>query len=263
MTISQFDLKSICNYSNNKTPGSVGQIVYIDMLSSEDDEYQRMIKQKNRELSIDALLDDKIDEYNEFKESTPSINTQTYNNISHSGTGVISPMVMSINAQARIFESYEKVWNEIVSFLNKNTQNKKSKGNGPLASLDVTLQGDFDVDSRKIITKVNMCSSIIAMDGRIGSGNTILCGSKPFDYIMRYQQQNGIIENTSSHTLGLKMNGYTFYHSDLIDDDKIIVCRGGKIDQSGLFLIDNSEDGKYFFEKSPNWDKQYCWFRII
>ena len=58
-------------------------------------------------------------------------------------------------------------------------------------------------------------------------------------------------------------NNLTTYFSDLIDDDKIIVCRANNIDQQGLLLIDNSQKGQYFFNQTPNWHKQYCWFKII
>ena len=235
------------------------QLMYVDMISSEDEEYQRIIKQKNRELSIDAILDNKVDELNIFRENSLTGVTDISSQYNSSSTmkaslnrGVISPKIMQINMTAQRFETYEKNWNEVIDFLNQNTKNSKSKANGPYTSLDVTLQGDFDVDYRRIYTKIQMCSNIIAMDGRIGVGTSLIYGKKSLSYIQYAQSQFG----------SNNINGLETYFSDLIDDDKIIVCRANNIDQPGLLFIDNSTTGNYFFNQTPNWYKQYCWFRI-
>lgn len=252
------DLKNICNYSDKQINLPTTQLMYIDMISSDDEEHQRKVKQQNRELVVDAILDDKIEELNTFRENNivsqvVDLSSQYNSTVSSAGQQVISPKIMQINLTAKKFETYEKLWNEVVDFLNQNTQNPKSKANGPMSSLDVTLQGDFDQDYRRVITKINMCSSIIAMDGRIGPATSLIYGKKSFDYI------NYAINQFGSNNI----NGIQAHFSDLIDDNKIIVCRGCNIDQPGLLLIDNSTTGNYFFDKTPNWHKQYCWFKII
>jgi hypothetical protein len=248
------DLKKICNYSDKQMSLPTAQLMYVDMISSDDEEYRRKVKQKNRELVVDAILDDKVEELNIFREnsltSVTDVSTQ-YNSLST--MGVISPKIMQINMTAKKFQTYQKLWDEVVDFLNKNTQNQKSKANGPFSSLDVNLQGDFQTDFRKIITKIQMCSNIIGMDGRIGSGTSILYGKKLIPYI------NNAINQFGSNNI----NGLIAHYSDLVDDDKVIVCRSNNIDQPGLLLVDNSTTGNYFFEKTPNWHKQYCWFKII
>ena len=247
------DLKNICNYSDKQMSLPNAQLMYVDMISSEDEEYQRIIKQKNRELSIDAILDDKVEELNIFRENSLNSVTDVSSQYNSSSTmGVIGPKIMRINMTSKKFQTYQKLWNEVVDFLNKNTQNQKSKANGPFSSLDVTLQGDFEVDYRRILTKIQMCSNIIAMDGRIGSAKSILYGKKLIPYI------NNAINQFGSNNI----NGMETWFSDLIDDDKIIVCSSNNIDQPGLLLVDNSTTGNYFFNQTPNWNKQYCWFRI-
>lgn len=247
------DLKNICNYSDKQMSQPKAQLMYVDMISSNDEEYQRKVKQQNRELVVDAILDDKVEELNIFRETQiVDLSSQYNSTVNHAGSSVIVPKIMQINLTAKKFESYEKVFNEVIDFLNKNTQNNKSKSSGQFTSLDVILQGDFDIDYRRIITKIQMCTSIIAMDGRIGTATSFIYGKKSFDYI------NKAIGQFGSNNL----NGLKAYYSDLIDDDKIIVCRGGNIDQPGLILIDNSSSGHYFFNQTPNWDKQYCWFKI-
>ena len=254
MTISDF--KTICNYSDKQMSLPTAQLMYVDMISSDDEEYQRQIKQQNRELVVDAILDDKVEELNIFRENNNTVvdlSSQYNSTVSSTGTPVISPKIMQINLTAKKFETYEKLWNEVVDFLNQNTQNPKSKANGPYTSLDVTLNGDFEQDYRIVIAKMMMSSNIIAMDGRIGPATSLIYGKKSFPYINYARNQ---FESNN-------INGIQTYFSDLIDDDKIIVCRGSNIDQPGLLLIDNSTTGNYFFDKTPNWNKQYCWFKII
>jgi hypothetical protein len=248
------DLKKICNYSDKQMSLPTAQLMYVDMISSDDEEYRRKVKQKHRELVVDAILDDKVEELNIFRENSLNSVTDVSSKYNSSSTmGVISPKIMQINMTAKKFQTYQKLWDEVVDFLNKNTQNQKSKANGPFSSLDVNLQGDFQTDFRKIITKIQMCSNIIGMDGRIGSGTSILYGKKLIPYI------NNAINQFGSNNI----NGLIAHYSDLVDDDKVIVCRSNNIDQPGLLLVDNSTTGNYFFEKTPNWHKQYCWFKII
>ena len=52
------DLKKICNYSDKQMSLPNAQLMYVDMISSDDEEYQRMVKRQNRELVVDAILDD-------------------------------------------------------------------------------------------------------------------------------------------------------------------------------------------------------------
>jgi hypothetical protein len=248
MTHFKEQLKTICNYSDKQMKLPNAQLMYVDMISSDDEEYQRKVKQQNRELVVEAILDDKVEELNIFRENQVVDVSNQYN--STSTMGVIGPKIMQINMTAQRFESYEKSWNEVIDFLNKNTQSPKSKANGPYSSLDITLQDDFDVDYRKIISKILMCSNIIAMDGRIGSGTSVIYGKNLLPYMSQFDKDNN-------------GNNLTTYYSKLVDDDKVIVCRGNNIDQPGLLFIDNSLTGNYFFNQTPNWHKQYCWFRII
>ncbi len=247
------ELKSICNYSDKQMSHPTAQLMYIDMVSQDEEEYQRQIKQRNRELVVDAVLDNKIEELNNFRENNNSsiavdLSSQYNSTVSSSGNQVISPKIMKLTLTSKKFETYQKLKNEVIDFLNQNTKLPKSIAYGPMSSLDVKLTGDFDQDYRRIITKIQMCSSIISMEGRIGPATSIIYGKKSSPYI--------------NHALN-QFNGIQTYFSELIDDDKIIVCRGNNQDQPGLILIDNSRTGSYFFNHTQNWHKQYCWFNII
>ena len=237
------DLKKICNYSDKQMSHPTAQLMYVDTFSSEDEEYQRMIKRQNRELVVDAILDDKVEELNLFRENQVTDVSQQYNPTSQ--MGIISPKIMQISLNAQKFESYEKTWNEVIDFLNQNTQSPKIIQHRN-QSLDYKLINEYETDYRKIIAKILMSSNIIAMDGRIGPGTSVIYGKNLLPYMSQF-----------------KDNNLTTYYSKLIDDDKVIVCRGCNIDQPGLLLIDNSQGGHYFFNQTPNWQKQYCWFKII
>ena len=237
------DLKKICNYSDKQMSHPTAQLMYVDAFSSEDEEYKRMVKRQNRELVVDAILDDKVEELNIFKENQVTDVSQQYNPTTQ--MGIISPKIIKINLNAQKFESYEKTWNEVIDFLNQNTQGPKILQHRN-QNLDYKLINEYETDYRKIISKILMCSNIIAMDGRIGPGTSVIYGKNLLPYMSRF-----------------KDNGLTTYYSKLIDDDKVIVCRGCNIDGPGLLLIDNSQGGHYFFNQTPNWQKQYCWFKII
>jgi hypothetical protein len=241
------EIKNICNYSDKQMSLPKSQLMYIDMISSEDEEYQRQIKRQNRELVVDAILDDKVDELNIFRENQVVDVSSQYN--PSSTMGVVGPKIMQINMTAQRFESYEKNWNEVIDFLNQNTQNPKSLQNRN-QSLDYKLIDEYETDYRKIVSKIMMSSNIIAMDGRIGPGTSVIYGKNLLPYMSHFDKDNN-------------GNNLTTYYSDLIDDDKIIVCRANNIDQPGLLFIDNSTTGNYFFDQTPNWHKQYCWFKII
>jgi hypothetical protein len=68
------NLKSIVNFSEKEINQPVVIFNYIDFITSNDEEYLREMKQKNRELAIDAILDDKVEEFESYKESNPLMN---------------------------------------------------------------------------------------------------------------------------------------------------------------------------------------------
>jgi hypothetical protein len=54
-------LKVITNFSEKEVNIPQISVTYVDMISSDDDEYLREVKQKNRELVVDAILDNKVE----------------------------------------------------------------------------------------------------------------------------------------------------------------------------------------------------------
>jgi hypothetical protein len=213
------------------------------MISSDDEEYLRELKQKNRELAVDAILDNKVEEFEKYKESQPIDLSNQYN--PQMNYGFISPQIHQINLSPTSYQSDDDIYKTIISFLDQNTKSQKSTSKGPNTSLYVQLTGDFEQDRRRVITKVMMSSNIIAMDGRIGPATSLICGQNVYQYI-----------NDDW------MNGMETILDTTIDPDKVIVCRTSNQDQSGLILIKDEKNKKFYFGQTLRWDKQYCWFWV-
>lgn len=246
---------------------SQAQIMYMDMISEDDEEYMRELKQQNRDLAIDILLDEKDESEWDNRHILKSENVDSlerlsqYNNPSKYST-VISPKIMSMNVQSKKFTGYENLYSEVIDFLEKQTQNGKTLYNYPSSSLTFTRSNDVDktdeeneaINSRKIITKIVMASNIIATQGRVGPGKSVLVGTNiisNYPSIMNNVDENGLV------------GGMLFIVEPGIDPDKIIVCRGGNADQPGIILITYPKDNIYFLKETNfSWHRQYCWFTI-
>jgi hypothetical protein len=266
MTTFKDKLKTITSFREelDKQALPQAQIMYIDMISEDDEEYMRELKKQNRDLAIDILLDEK--EESEWSNRHITVErdedvSSLYNNPSKY-SGVIAPKVMSMNVQSKQFTGYENLYSEVIDFLENQTQNGKTLYNVPSSSLTFTPSNDVyktyeeneAINSRKIITKIMMASNIIATQGRIGTGKSVLVGT---NIISKYPSiTNNLDEN------GM-MGGMLFIVEPGIDPDKIIVCRGSNADQPGIILMTYPNDNRFFLKETDfSWHRQYCWFSI-
>lgn len=266
MTTFKDKLKTITSFREelDKQALPQAQIMYIDMISEDDEEYMRELKKQNRDLAIDILLDEK--EESEWSNRHITVErdedvSSLYNNPSKY-SGVIAPKVMSMNVQSKQFTGYENLYSEVIEFLENQTQNGKTLYNVTSSSLTFTPSNDVDktyeeneaINSRKIITKIMMASNIISTQGRIGPGKSVLVGT---NIISKYPSiTNNLDEN------GM-MGGMLFIVEPGIDPDKIIVCRGSNADQPGIILMTYPNDNRFFLKETDfSWHRQYCWFSI-
>jgi hypothetical protein len=239
------------------------QIMYMEMISEDDEEYMREVKSRNRDLAIDILLDDKDESEWENRHILPErkdVDVSSQYNTQY--MGVISPKIMSMNVTGKQFISYEDVYSQVIDFLEKQTQNGKTLYNVPSSALTFTSTNDTnktdleneEANSRKIITKMMMASNIIAQYGRIGPGTSVLVGTNIMDKypsITNNMDKNGMI------------GGMLFIVEPGIDPDKIIVCRGSNPDQPGIILMTFPNDNRFFLKETDfSWHRQYCWFSI-
>lgn len=250
-------VKSICNYVENNTINSNQiNVSWVETISSSDEQYIREQKRKNRELSIDIVLDEITE--SDWRESKNQSDWQM--NIDEEYPNIVTPKVMTANINGKNYTNKSDIYDHLISFIETKTGNKKKKvsGNSNM-NLDVQLVNDinltekenYNANLRRIITKITMHSNIIAMDGRIGTGNSIIIGKNNWEHFQNIELNYGGI------------SGIKFIYEDSIDDNKIIVCRSNNtVDKPGIILVDDTNNNQYFFKETNFWDRQYSWFWI-
>ena len=243
MTTFNDKIKSICNYSEeNKSMGPNVQLMYMDMIV-EDDETRREVKRKKRNLTIDTVLDE-VDENGDYTSETIS---------SEEGfIATISPKIMTLNTNTNPFVDDESLYNNVISFLESNT---KQKHHYPI-SLDYvamndphsTLEQNNGINFRRIVTKIAHASNFIAAEGRMGPGTAVIVGRNNWHWF----------DSQSDFMLG----NLSIILDENISPNKIIVARGGKMDQSGIICVKSLPDNTYCLKETPHWEKQYVWFTV-
>ena len=243
MTTFNNKIKSICNYSEeNKSMGPNVQLMYMDMIV-EDDETRREVKRKKRNLTIDTVLDE-VDENGDYTSETIS---------SEEGSiATISPKIMTLNTNTNPFVDDESLYNNVITFLESNT---KQKHHYPI-SLDYvamndphsTLEQNNGINFRRIVTKIAHASNFIAAEGRMGPGTAVIVGRNNWHWF----------DSQSDSKLGT----ISIILDENISPNKIIVARGGRMDQSGIICVKSLPDNTYCLKDTPHWEKQYVWFTV-
>jgi hypothetical protein len=243
MTTFNDKIKSICNYSEkNQSMGPTVQLMYMDMIV-EDDETRREVKRKKRNLTIDTVLDE-VDENGDYTSETIS---------SEEGSmATISPKIMTLNTNTNPFVDDESLYNNVIKFLESNT---KQKHHFPI-SLDYvamndphsTLEENNALNFRRIVTKIAHASNFIAAEGRMGPGTAVIVGRNNWNW---FDSQSDLMLGTLSIIL-----------DENISPNKIIVARGGRMDQSGIICVKSIPDNTFCLKETQHWEKQYVWFTV-
>jgi len=239
-------LKSLCNFSEqNKSMCPIVQMMYTDMIV-EDDETRREVKRKKRNLSIDIVLDEVDEENGDYTSETIST--------SEEGLMVtISPKIMSINAQSNPFVDDESLYNNLITFLEKHTKQKHYLSTDYVVMNDPnrTLEQNNGLNFRRIVTKIMYASNLIASFGRIGPGTAVIVGRNNWHWFNEYNiGSNGMLTNLS------------IIFEEKISPNKIIVARGGRIDQGGIICVKSLTDNTFYLKETSNWERQYVWFTV-
>ena len=222
--------------------GPTVQLMYMDMIV-EDDETRREVKRKKRNLTIDTVLDE-VDENGDYTSETPSLEEGMM--------ATISPKIMTLNTNTNPFVDDESLYNNIITFLENNT---KQKHHFPI-SLDYvamndphsTLEENNALNFRRIVTKIAHASNFIAAEGRMGPGTAVIVGRNNWHW---FYSQSDFMLGTISIIL-----------DENISPNKIIVARGGRIDQSGIICVKSIPDNTYCLKETSHWEKQYVWFTV-
>lgn len=260
MTITRDDLEKVCNYSENSKPSlPQGIIHYIDMVEDgPSDEYLRELKRKNRELAIDAVLDNKVEEFKNRESFLDPLDNEGY-------MSTISAKVMSVNATASKFTDNNQLFSDIISKLDSLT----SKPMNIPQSLNLIIQNDPSltdsenemVNSRKLMSKIMTTSSLIATTSRRGPANSMIIGLEAYKYILL---SNSITLTNYNKIVTGSLMGINIIPSPHIKPNKIMMMRTDKQSGGGLNVVRNINDSTYFMVETPNsWDKSIHWFEII
>ena len=263
MKVSRYDLEKICNYSENSKPSlPKGIIYYVEHVHSDTtDEYKNSVKRKKRDLTIDAILEDKVDEWNNERDSNDwGIDEEGY-------MMSITPQMKSLNVQSQKVIDNQSLYYDIVKKLESLTLNSMTLSNNQ--NMNVTIKNDpnltsYDNDNsnfRKIVSKIMMLNGMIAMESRIGPANSMLIGLDVYMYLLK--SNTFTVQNNGTTVTG-NISGIDIIPSHLINPKKVILMRNVNKPEMGLNVINNINDSTYFMVETPgSWDRCIKWFEII
>jgi hypothetical protein len=249
MIISHKDLSLISNYTESKQP-SLPQmtISFIDMVESESEEMKLQRKSKNRELAIDAIVDNKIEEFKNreiyVEEPLDSL----------SGMSIISPKIKQIQVQCINYTTCDEIYFAILKKLEQLTS-------VPMKGQSMDLKEETEDSQkffRKVITNIMYCNSRIAMESRLGPGTTIIVGYKAYQYLL---QSHSLLQ-CDEGICKAKISNFNVIPSNLISDNKIIIMRVSTRFENGLNCGNFTNDLRYFLKETSDFEKCIKWFSI-
>lgn len=255
--ITSKDLQKVCNYVESTKPSLPQSVMtFIDWEENLNDEYLRALKSKNRGLAIDAILDDKVEEYQNKELLGNPLDNEGY-------ISTISPKMNSINVQAKTYLDLVDIFTDVMNTLELLT----SKPMNIPQNLNISVQKDINLTdyentlstSRKIISKIIMMSNLIASSGRTGPANVIISGLDAYKYLMI---SSGMVYNNDGIATG-NLNGINVVPSPYIKSNKIIMMRNNQKTENGLNVINCPNDMRYYLKETPNWNKVINWFEIV
>ena len=258
MIISVKDLEKVCNYVESTKP-SLPKIVmnFIDFEESTTEEYQRELKRKNRELAIDAIVDDKVEEFKNREPFSNPLDNESY-------MMTITPKLNSINVQGKTYLDLFDIYNDVMMTLESLTSNPMTIPQ----NFNISIQKDSNLTdyenesstSRKVITKIMMMRNLISSTSRTGPANTIIVGLEVYKYLL---MSNGMMMTNNDGVVTGNINGMNVIPAPYIKSNKIIMMRNVQKTENGLNVINCPNDMRYFLKETPNWDKIINWFEII
>lgn len=268
------DISILCNYQESSTPiNPSSKLMYIDMKTDMDESYLREIKKKNRGLAIDAILEDKVEEYNNRQKTNnwpPDIESESPFGSGYTPT--ISPTVYSIGlSNPYKFQSHEDIWDRLILMFESNTKTPHSflatNGISQLSYQKDNTISEFENSqkfSRKLLTRVMSISSMIAASlSRIGPATFIIIGTDVLPIIsglMGSFNSSPIIENKD--IIG-SLSGITVIVSNKIQSNKVIVGRAETNQDAGGLIVMNDMNRYYILETPHTFYKKVAWFEII
>ena len=250
--INKEDLTLICNYHEDSSVNDSSSIYYLDYIDSSDDELMREIKTKNRQITIDAILDNKEEDLSKrikVDSKVEQINTPFSISPGTQTTGVIGLQVFSTSISSfnkQKFTSLQNIWDGVIRFYDS-LQNHSSLPTQLSSNLTLTtdpnlsIRDNIQTQQRRIITRIIGSSNAITTFGRVGPATFVIIGT---DILKYFSNADFMVESSSKNpnVIG-NIQGMSIIVSPLIKSNKIIVGRSeSNKDAGGLMIFNNSID---------------------
>jgi len=255
--ITSKDLEKICNYVESTKPSlPKASMNFIDFEEEPNEEYQRELKRKNRELAIDAIIEDKVEEFKNRESFVNPLDNEGY-------ISTISTKFKSISVQGKTYLDLTDIYTDVMMTLESLTS---SPMNTP-QNFNINIQRnpsltDYENEmalSRRVMTKIMLISNFISSTGRTGPANTIIVGLDAYKYFLLSNVM--MMSNDGIATGNIK--GMNVIPSPYIKSNKIIMMRNVQKTENGLNVINCPNDMRYFLKETPNYSKIINWFEII
>ena len=258
MIISSKDLEKVCNYVESTKPSlPQASMNFIDFEEEPNEEYQRELKRKNRELAIDAIIEDKVEEFKNRESFSNPLDNEGY-------IQTISPKLKSINVKGKTYLDLTDIYIDIMMTLESLTSSPMSTPQ----NLNINIQNDPSLTdfenlmalSRRVVSKIILMRNFISSTGRTGPANTIIIGLDAYKYLLL---SNGMMVSSNDGVVTGNINGMNVIPSPYIKSNKIIMMRNVQKTENGLNVINCTNDMRYFLKETPNYSKIINWFEII
>lgn len=256
MIISNNHLQSICNYtevSSIRNP----QFSYIEM-EEDDSDYKRKLQSLNRGLAIDAILDNKEEDYKKRE----TYLEETFDSEGYVST--ISPKIKTITLNNPIkYSSLDEIFEHTIDQLESLTSNSMTGKN-----LDITLSTDpslsdydnFQANTRRALSRIMLVNNMISQASRIGPASSVILGKDAFDIIS--QSLNFSYQISGTGPINGTIAGLSVIFSDRLTKNKVILIRTNTKSDNGLNVINDTHNREFYIKETPNWKKMIHWFTI-
>lgn len=256
MTHSKDRLKAICNFSEeSKSMGPAASIKYMDMVS-ETEEMRQEKKRVKRSIAIDEVLGEASEESSEYGlEGLIGIGLD-------SDIPTISPRIMSLSVSRQNIDD-EMAYHQVIAFLDSNSKSSHSfigcSDYAVQRNENLSEKENRDANSRRIKSKALMSANYIAAEGRIGPATAIIVGSDCWEWFGydALESSSDFLRKSNGDFAGMQV-----IFEPGIEPDKVILARGGRIDNPGIACIKCVADDSYYIKETGGWERQYAWFRI-
>lgn len=243
--ITRSDIELICNYSETITQGQPTIEVYYTEFKKSDEAKREIIREK-RDRMLDAILYNKVEEFEEFGKKV----------VDDFKISRIYTRLMRKSLNAKKFISYDDLWYEVTKRLEYLTTIKQKSNTVSKSGLN------YINIFRKILSKCLMLSNMIYKNSYSGPATSIIIGEdiKPYITALSYMSSPS---NTSNRNILGELGGLNVIVSNNISPNKIIVIRTESRITTGLSVIKVSNHDQYFIDELGNWKDKIEWFEVI